>query len=178
MTYDNKPRATWRPALLALGCLLLAACGEQRFLAPDAPAFSLPALEGGETVTLGDYRGEVVYVGFWASWCAPCREELPLLSSLWQRHRDEGFQVIGVNVDEDPEAARRYARELGLEFPLVLDTDRSVSKLYRVAGYPSHYLVDRRGKVRFSALGFTEADALAVTREVETLLAEPAGAVN
>ena len=166
-----------RPLLLA-GLLLLAGCGEQRFLAPDAPDFSLPSLGGEETISLGDHRGDVVYVSFWASWCEPCREEMPLLASLWQRHREEGFQVIAINVDEDPMAAREFAREHGIEFPLARDADRAVSQLYRVAGYPSHYLVDRRGKVRFSALGFTESDALAVTQEVETLLAEPVGAAN
>lgn len=160
------------------GFLLLAGCGEQRFLAPDAPDFALPSLDGNETISLGDHRGDVVYVSFWASWCEPCREEMPLLASLWRRHRDEGFQVIAINVDEDPLAAREFAREHGLEFPLARDADRAVSQLYRVAGYPSHYLVDRRGKVRFSALGFTEADALAVTREVETLLAEAVGAAD
>jgi peroxiredoxin len=165
------------PFFLA-GFLLLAGCGEQRFLAPAAPDFSLPSLDGEETISLGDHRGEVVYVSFWASWCVPCREEMPLLATLWQRHREEGFQVIAINVDEDPMAAREFAREHGLEFPLARDAERVVSKLYRVAGYPSHYLVDRRGKVRFSALGFTEADALAVTQEVETLLAEPVGAAD
>ncbi len=173
----TRPAGRLLPLLVA-GILLLASCGEQRFLAPDAPDFSLPSLGGGETIALGDYRGDVVYVSFWASWCTPCRDEMPLLADLWQRHRDEGFQVIAINVDEDPLAAREFAREHGLEFPLARDADRAVSQLYRVAGYPSHYLVDRRGKVRFSALGFTEADVLAVTQEVETLLAEPAGAVN
>jgi peroxiredoxin len=178
MNYCHTHSACRLPLLFFAGILLLAGCGEQRFLAPDAPDFSLPSLGGGETISLEDYPGEVVYVSFWASWCAPCREEMPLLAALWQRHRDEGFQVIAINVDEDPLAAREFAREHGLQFPLARDADRAVSQLYRVAGYPSHYLVDRRGKVRFSALGFTEADALAVTREVETLLAEPAGAAN
>ncbi|MDH4039399.1 MAG: TlpA family protein disulfide reductase [Gammaproteobacteria bacterium] len=178
MIYSNKPRTCRLLPALITALLLLGGCGEQRFLAPDAPQFSLPDLTGGETITLDDYRGDVVYVSFWASWCVPCREEMPLLASLWQSHRDEGFQVIAINVDEDPAAARQFARDHGLEFPLARDADRSVSKLYRVAGYPSHYLVDRRGKVRFSALGFTEADALAVTQEVETLLAEPVDTAN
>jgi peroxiredoxin len=166
------------PLLFFAGILLLAGCGEQRFLAPDAPDFTLPNLTGSAPISLEEYRGDVVYVTFWASWCAPCREEMPLLADLWQRHRDEGFQVIAINVDEDPAAALQFAQEHGLEFPLARDADRAVSQLYRVAGYPSHYLVDRRGKVRFSALGFTEADALAVAQEVETLLAEPVGAAN
>jgi peroxiredoxin len=102
---------------------------------------------------------------------------MPLVNELWLRLRDQGFQVIGINVDDDPQAALRFAQELGIDFPLVRDADRAVSKLYKVAGYPSHYLVDRRGKFRFSALGFTEDDALAVSAEVQTLLAETLDAV-
>lgn len=168
-----------RRALMGILVLLvLAGCGEQRFLAPDAPAFSLPLLQGDGRISLADYRGEVVYLSFWASWCVPCREEMPHLQQLWQQHREAGFQVIGINVDEDVEAARQFAADYGLEFPLVRDPDRAVSRLYRVAGYPSHYVVDRRGKVRFSALGFTEDDSLAVTQEVLTLLAESADATR
>jgi peroxiredoxin len=95
---------------------------------------------------------------------------MPHLQTLWEEHRDQGFQVIGINVDEDPQAAVDFAREHGIEFPLVRDGDRAVSKKYRVAGYPSHYIVGRDGRVHFSALGFTEDDALAVTQEVQTLL--------
>lgn len=149
---------------------LLAGCGEQRFQAPLASDFQLPLLSGDGTVTLSELRGDVVYLSFWASWCIPCRMEMPHLQSLWEKHRAEGFQVIGINVDEDVEAARQFAKDYGIEFPLVRDSDRAVSKAYRVVGYPSHYLVGRDGRVHFSALGFTEDDALAVTVEVETLL--------
>ena len=178
MTYNNIFKAAAHGALLLSAVLLLGACGEQRFLAPDAPDFSLPLLAAPGEFTLSEHRGEVVYVTFWASWCVPCREEMPFLSALWQRHRDEGLQVIGVNVDEDIEAARAFAKDFNIEFPLVWDEDRSVSKLYRVAGYPSHYVLDRRGKVRYSALGFTETDSLAVSQEVGTLLAEPGDAAD
>lgn len=173
MIYNMKLQNRWTFAVLVAAALLLSGCGEQRFLAPDAPAFSLPVLEGDGNISLAEFRGEVVYLTFWASWCTPCRTEMPHLSGLWQQYREQGLQIIGINVDEDPEAARQFAREYGLEFPLVMDTDRAVSKLYRVAGYPSHYVLDRRGKVRFSALGFTDTDAQAVTQEVQTLLAEP-----
>jgi peroxiredoxin len=178
MTYNKKLTAGIRAALILAGAMFLLACGEQRFLAPDAADFSLPLLAGPGEIALSDYRGDVVYLSFWASWCVPCREEMPYLTALWQRHRDEGFQVIGINADEDPDAARKFAEDFNIEFPLVRDDDRSVSKLYHVAGYPSHFVLDRRGKVRFSALGFTETDALAVTQEVETLLAEPVDAAD
>jgi peroxiredoxin len=178
MTYNNIFKAAAHGALLLSAALLLGACGEQRFLAPDAADFSLPLLAAPGEFTLSEHRGEVVYVTFWASWCVPGREEMPFLSALWQRHRAEGLQVIGVNVDEDIEAARAFAKDFNIEFPLVWDEDRSVSKLYRVAGYPSHYVLDRRGKVRYSALGFTETDSLAVSQEVGTLLAEPGDAAD
>lgn len=178
MTYNKVFPTGVRGALLLIATMALCACGEQRFLAPDAPDFSLPLLAAPGDITLSEYRGDVVYVTFWASWCVPCREEMPFLTALWQRHRDEGLQVIGINVDEDLEAARKFAADFDIEFPLVRDEDRSVSKLYRVAGYPSHYVLDRRGKVRYSALGFTETDTLAVTQEVETLLAEPGDAAD
>ena len=177
MTYNKKIWTVWNWMMLA-GTLSLTGCGEQRFLAPDAPDFSLPTLQSSDTITLSDHRGQVVYVTFWASWCVPCRQEMPLLSRLRQRHADQGFEVIGISVDEDPKAAVQFANDYAIEFPLVRDADRSVANLYHVAGYPSHYLVDRRGKVRFSALGFNEADALAVTQEIVTLLAEPADAAN
>lgn len=163
---------------VALLAGLLAGCGEQRFQAPLATDFELPLLSGDGTVTLSEHRGDVIYLSFWASWCIPCRQEMPHLQALWEQHRADGFEVIGINVDEDPEAARQFAREYGIEFPLVRDTDRHVAAAYRVAGYPTHYLVGRDGRVHFSALGFTEDDALAVTVEVETLLRASRDAVD
>ena len=79
---------------------LLGACGEQRFTAPEAPDFTLSTLDGGEKVSLREHRGDVVYLTFWASWCIPCRQEMPHLMRLWEQHRDDGFQVIGINVDD------------------------------------------------------------------------------
>jgi peroxiredoxin len=178
MTYNKLISAGARAALVLITAILLCACGEQRFLAPDAPDFSLPQLAAPGEITLNEYHGDVVYVTFWASWCVPCREEMPFLSALWQRHREKGLQVIGINVDEDVEAARKFALDFDIEFPLVWDEDRAISKLYHVAGYPSHYVIDRRGKVRYSALGFNETDTLAVTQEVAALLAEPGDAVD
>ena len=156
-------------------CALLVACGEQRFQAREAPDFKLPSLDGSGDINLHQYRGDVVYLSFWASWCEPCRQEMPYLVRLWQAERERGFQVIGVNVDEDVEAARRFAEQYQLPFPLARDGDKAVSKRYRVPGFPTHYLLDRRGRIRFSAVGFNEDDMVAVGREVETLLRESGG---
>lgn len=177
--HSKKIRGTsYCAAILISLTTLLAGCGEQRFQAPLANDFQLSTLDGAGPVTLSEFRGEVVYLSFWASWCIPCREEMPQLQGLWEEHREEGFQVIGINVDDDLEAAKQFARDHNIEFPLVHDVDRSVSKLYRVAGYPSHYLVGRDGRVHFSALGFTANDSLAINQEIVTLLRGSADEAN
>jgi peroxiredoxin len=161
-----------RRALLLTLVVMLTGCGEQRFEAKVAPNFTLPALATDESITLQDYRGDVVYLTFWASWCIPCRQEMPYLAQLWQRHREAGLRVIGINVEEDTAAALQFAKDHDIPFPLASDQDRAVSKLYRVPGFPTHYIVDRKGKIRFSGLGFNLADVGAVSQEVETLLRE------
>jgi peroxiredoxin len=168
----------WYPLALLLLVTLLAGCGEQRFEAQTAQDFTLPSLDGSGDISLGDYRGDVVYLTFWASWCEPCRQEMPYLAQLWQRHHAEGFQVIGINVDEDLAAAQQFAADHDLPFPLVRDADRVTSTAYRVPGFPTHYLVDKRGKIRFSGLGFNLNDVRAVAQEVNTLLQESVDAAD
>jgi peroxiredoxin len=158
--------------LFLLTLMQLGGCGEQRFQAREALDFELPVLDGSVSHRLNDYRGQVVYLTFWASWCNPCRQEMPYLAELWERHHEEGFQVLAINVDEDVALAQAFADEYELPFPLLLDTNREISSSYRVPGYPAHYVVDRDGDIRFSGLGFNINDVRAVSQEVATLLAE------
>jgi peroxiredoxin len=178
MTANNIGWQSVRGGTLLLLLIALAGCGEQRFEAKQAPDFSLPALGTEATISLQDYQGEVVYLTFWASWCVPCRQEMPYLAQLWQRHHAAGLQVIGINEEDDIQAALDFAASHHLPFPLARDPDRALSKLYRVPGFPTHYIVDRRGKIRFSGIGFNLADVAAITQEIETLLAESAGAAD
>jgi len=173
MMRDNYPiLSLWRRAMLLVALSLLVACGEQHSQARPAPPFTLPLLDESGEVSLQEYQGQVVYLGFWASWCIPCRQEMPYLAQLRERHGEEGFEVLAINVDEDIDAAREFAEKYGMDFPVLRDADRAVSAAYRVPGFPTHYLVDRRGRIRFSGLGFDLNDVRAVSQEVVTLLEE------
>jgi peroxiredoxin len=118
-----------------------------------APDFALAGLTG-PNLRLSEYRGEVVMLNFWATWCGPCRQEMPLLEEIYSRYRDAGFTVIGVNLDGEPDSARRMASDLGISFPLLFDEDKAVSRLYDIRAMPVTLLIDRDGNVRFAHQGY------------------------
>ncbi len=171
---DNILAAAARALLFALCSVvaLLSGCGEQRFQPLMAADFELPVLGQQSTASPLQYRGKVVYLTFWASWCIPCRQEMPYLQQLWERHKDNDFEVLAINVDEDQAAAEAFVAQYQLGFQVLLDPQRRVGQAYKVPGYPTHYIVDRRGNIRFSGLGFNLGDVGAISQEVETLLAE------
>ena len=117
-----------------------------------AADFTLLDIEGHE-VSLSDMRGRAVLISFWATWCAPCRIELPHIAKAYEQHRDEGFEVLAVNVREDPERVRRFAKELGLTFTVLLDARGQVAKRYFVRGIPTNVFVDKEGIVRAVHVG-------------------------
>jgi peroxiredoxin len=167
-----------RHGLWLFALILLAGCGEQRFQAKEADNFTLPLLDSTTEVSLHEFRGQVVYLSFWASWCEPCRQEMPYLAQLWQRHQQQGFQVLAINVEEDSVLAKEFVAQYDVPFPVLRDQQRQVSSVYRVPGFPTHYIIDRRGRIRFSGLGFNLADVGAISQEIETLLAESGDVAN
>ena len=125
-----------------------------------APDFTLRGADG-RNVRLDELRGQVVLVNFWATWCGPCREEMPRLETLYEKYHKSGFVLLGVNVDDDPHVALATAAKLNVSFPVLLDTDKKVSKLYDLNTMPSTVVIDRDGKMRFLHRGYragTEAD--------------------
>jgi peroxiredoxin len=123
-----------------------------------APDFRLPA-RGGKQVALADFKGQVVMLNFWATWCGPCRQEMPLLETIHKKYSKMGFTMVGVNVEPDSKAAEAWlAKNVPVTFPIVYDTDSKVSKLYKVAGMPSTVIVDRKGQMRVLHRGYKPGD--------------------
>jgi len=124
-----------------------------------APDFELLTAEG-ELITLGDLRGQVVWINFWATWCGPCRRELPDIQRLYDEKRDQGLRVLAVNLEESAEQARAFWDELGLSLPILLDSEGEVYDQYRLQGLPDSFFVDRQGNVAAVHYGFlTEEQA-------------------
>ncbi len=138
----------------------------------SAPDFTLDLLGGGQ-VQLSGLRGQPVMINLWASWCPPCRAEMPAIEKVYQAYNDRGLVVLAVNTTfQDNEAdAAAFVREFGLTFPIPLDRDGSVSKRYQLRGLPSTFFVDRSGIIRSVVVGGPMSEAL-IQSKVEELLKE------
>ena len=138
---------------------------------PAAP-FTLETFEG-TAVSLDAHRGQVVVINFWASWCRPaCYDEAPVLERAWRTYRDRGLVLIGVDIQDTPEAARKFIRDFALTFPNVRDVTGKVSVDYGVYGVPETFFVDRRGMIRVKHAGALSDEV--VREHAERLLDEPA----
>jgi peroxiredoxin len=151
--------------------LVLAAARAGAVIAPSAaaPDFTLRTLDG-PNMRLAEQRGRVVMINFWATWCGPCRQEMPQLSKLYDKYRASGFVLFGVNVDDDVRNATEVAAKLAVSFPVLLDTDKTVSKLYDLSTMPSTVLVDRDGKVRYVHRGYLTGYEDTYERQVREML--------
>jgi thiol-disulfide isomerase/thioredoxin len=138
---------------------------------PDMTAASLDG--NGRDVRLGSLRGRVVYVDFWASWCVPCRQSMPLLDEVYRRLEPRGLTVIGVNKDVAVTDAQRFLRRVPVSFPLVEDREDRFALAFAVKAMPSGYLIDRKGVVRSVHRGFTTESGALLAAEIESLLREP-----
>ena len=136
------------------------------------PALAAPVLGEARVLSLRELRGRVVYVDFWASWCAPCRISMPALDALYRKHSARGFTVVGVNKDVTVGDAQRYLKRVPVGFPLAHDAQDALARAFDVKAMPSGYLIDRRGVVRHVHRGFTQETAAQLEREIEQLLGE------
>jgi peroxiredoxin len=137
-----------------------------------APVCELQPLGGSPPVDMRQFRGKVLYVDFWASWCSPCKKSFPFMNALDDEFRDRGLQVLGINVDEDAGSARAFLSRYPASFVLGADSSGRCPRAFDVQAMPSSYLVDRKGIIRYVHLGFRPGQAEQLRRVVEQLLAD------
>jgi len=154
--------------LIATGAIALGCSSPATDEAPEigrmAPDFQLETLDG-QTVSLSDYRGQPVLLNFWASWCGPCRFEMPFLQEAYEQYSGQGLVVLGVNLLEETETVREFVRQEGLTFPILLATTQEVPLDYNVRNIPATFLIDSEGRIQDIKIG-----AFAGTADIEARL--------
>ena len=162
-----------RKALLGAFLIIFTATGlaASGLTGQAAPDFVLKSSTGAN-LRLSEFRGDVVMINFWATWCGPCRQEMPLLDELYSRYQRVGFSLLGVNIDDDSSRAMRMIEELGVKFPVLFDESKEVSKLYQVEAMPVTVLVDREGTVRHVHHGYKPGYEDNYLTEIRSLLRE------
>jgi len=155
----------------ALTVLVMAGTAYAADAGGPAPAFSLAALTG-ENTTLSQYKGQVVMVNFWATWCGPCQQEMPLLDQMYKKYKPAGFTLIGVSVDKDAASVKALMARKPVSFPVLLDPANQVSKEYHVDEMPSSVIIDRKGEIRYVHRGYRPGDENEYQDRIRQLIRE------
>lgn len=137
----------------------------------SAPVFSLPG-ESGLQISLQDFQGKVVLVDFWASWCAPCIRSFPWMNSMLEKYGQDGFAVIAINMDQEPELAKKFLQKQNSALTIAFDPKGVVARQYQVMGLPNSFLIDRQGLIAYRHVGFRLKQLDDYENEIKTLLAD------
>jgi thiol-disulfide isomerase/thioredoxin len=158
---------------LALAALFVLPAFAATSSSGPAPAFKLSG-RNGKTIDLSQLKGQVVMINFWATWCGPCRQEMPLLEDIYKKYKPMGFTMLAVNVEPDSAAAEAWLGKLSkpVTFPVAFDTESKVSKMYKVAGMPSTVFVDRKGNIRVMHKGYKPGDENIYLTQIRSMLKE------
>ena len=136
-----------------------------------APDFTLKSLSG-KNLKLSEHTGDVVMLNFWASWCGPCRKEMPLMNDLYNKYEKLGFVILGVNVEQELQLAKSFLSDTPVDFPILFDSSNKVSKAYDVIAMPTTVMIDRNGKVRYIHKGYKAGDEKKYKKMVKKLIRE------
>jgi peroxiredoxin len=158
-------------SILVSAVLLTAHAHAAVKLSAAAPDFTLKTA-GGPNLRLAEQRGQVVMVNFWATWCGPCRVELPHLNRLHETYKKAGFTMLGVNIDNNPQQAIELAQRLGVSFPVLLDTNKAVVGAYGLGDMPATVLIDRDGRIRYIYRGYKDGVEQTYEANLRALLKE------
>jgi cytochrome c biogenesis protein CcmG/thiol:disulfide interchange protein DsbE len=159
-------------AVAAVSALVASATAWPLTQGEAAPACVAPTLDTGKSLDLADFKGQVVYLDFWASWCGPCRESFPFMNELQRELGGKGLRIVAVSVDKSAADARRFLSRYPAEFTTVLDSSGTCPAAYRIQAMPSSYLIGRDGKVRRMQVGFHDSDKADIRRQLLEALAE------
>ena len=152
--------------------MLVASLAYAATVSGPAPNFTLQSNAGGQ-VSLASLKGKVVMVNFWATWCVPCRQEMPHLQALYQKYNSLGFELLAVNVEKNnAEGARKWLQETPVTFPVLFDPENQVTKLYKVQTMPSTVIIGRDGTMRFMHNGYKPGYENDYQTQVRALLRE------
>ena len=135
----------------------------------EAPDFTLKSSQG-SNLRLEEYRGEVVLINFWATWCGPCRQEMPILDKIQERYESTGFTVLGINVEGETKKVQQLLARSDLSFPVLFDEQQEISKMYDVGAMPFTLLVDRDGVIRYVHDGYKPGDEQEYVNHLKSLL--------
>jgi peroxiredoxin len=162
---------TVKSFLPVLYALFIGAAASSSHANDSAPDFALKSTQGGN-IRLSEHRGEVILLNFWASWCGPCRQEMPQLNALQQRYSKLGFNVVGVNVDKDSALANKILKDIPVSFPVLLDDTGAVSASYNVSAMPTTVLIDRDGNMRYLHKGYKPGYEQDYEQQIKELIRE------
>jgi peroxiredoxin len=150
---------------------IVIAPAQGNFPGERAPDFTLKSISG-KNLKLSEFRGRVILVNFWATWCKPCKEELPYFNRLYTKYRDLGLEILGINIDKDSLQASGMSQALNLTFPILLDPPGQVSSRYKIRSMPTTFVIGKDGTIRHIHWGFGPEDEDRYETEVRVLLKE------
>lgn len=157
---------------LTVGTALLAPTAHALEPGDKAPQFSARSLDGTQTLSMSKYRGKVVYLDFWASWCGPCLKSLPMMEAMRKEFAGSGLQVIAVNVDKDLGKAKKFVKKHDIGYPSAQDPEGRLPGTFQVETMPTSFVIDRNGVIRHIHKGFKPSDMEEIREQVKSLLAE------
>lgn len=159
-----------RRSLLLSTLLLITCLASPVFADEPAPDFTLPTFPGDTNINLQDFKGRVVYLDFWATWCPPCRKSFPWMDEMHSRYKDEGLTIIAVSVDKKRELIEKFIEKTEPTFTIAHDPSGKIAKAYKLRGMPSSYLIDRNGQLVKIHMGFRNKDKATMEAAIKTLL--------
>ena len=139
--------------------------------ASKAPSFTLKDL-GGQNISLDQFKGEVVYVDFWATWCPPCRKSFPWMEQMHKRYKDLGLKIVAISLDGKRGVIDKFLKDNPVSFMILQDPNGKIADAYKLKGMPSSYLIDRKGNIRITHAGFRDKDKAMLESSFKELLSE------